>query len=147
MTSRLTPTLARFATFLRSALAGGAATLADLAVIAFAVGVLGVSAQAANIPALLVGAGVQFLGNRHFAFRAARKGSLRRQVGLFVATEIVGLVLNAALYAAVAGAYPLALGSAVLARAITTNAVFLLWSYPVWRRVFRAPIGVDAPAA
>jgi hypothetical protein len=32
----------------------------------------------------------------------------------------------------------------VIARAVTTNAVFLLWSYPVWSRIFRAPKPVAA---
>lgn len=129
---------ARFATFARSALTGGAATLADLAVIAFATGVLHASPQAANVPALLVGAFVQFFGNKHFAFRA-RGGDLRRQAALFVATEAVALALNAALYHAVASFVPLVPSTAVLARAFTTHLVFLLWSYPVWKRVFAAP--------
>jgi putative flippase GtrA len=137
-TSAVAPLLARFTTFARSALTGGAATLADLAVIAFATGVLHASPRAANVPALLVGAIVQFLGNKHFAFRA-RGGDLRRQAALFVAAEAVALALNAALYHAVATLVPLAPATAVLARAITTNLVFLLWSYPVWRRVFAAP--------
>jgi putative flippase GtrA len=132
------PMLARFTTFARSALTGGAATLADLTVIAFATSVLHASPKAANVPALLVGAVVQFFGNKHFAFRA-RGGNLRRQAALFVATEAVALVLNAALYHAVASLFPLVPATAVLARAITTNLVFLLWSYPVWKRVFAVP--------
>jgi putative flippase GtrA len=133
---------ARVATFLRSALAGGLATIADLGVIALAVGVLGVSARAANLPALLCGAMVQFFGNRHFAFRA-RSGSLRRQVVLFAATEAVALALNGVLYDLVAQRFTLGTATAVLARAITTSLVFLLWSYPVWKRVFATP---GAPA-
>lgn len=137
-TSAAVPALARFTTFARSALTGGAATLADLAVIAFVTGALHASPQVANVPALLVGAIVQFFGNKHFAFRAGR-GDLRRQAALFVATEAVALALNAALYHAVASRVALAPATAVLARAITTNLVFLLWSYPVWKRVFAAP--------
>lgn len=127
--------LTRFATFARSLVTGGAATLADLTVIAFAVGVLHASPRAANVPALLVGAVVQFFGNRHFAFRASA-GRIQRQALLFVATEVVAMALNAALYHAVAS-LPLTPVTAVLARAITTNIVFLLWSYPAWKRVFR----------
>lgn len=127
----------RFATFLRSALTGGAATLADLGVIAFAVGVLHQRPTAANVPALLVGAVVQFFGNRAFAFRA--KGPLHRQAALFALAEAVTLLLNGALYHAVATLLPLSTAEAVVARAITTNLVFVLWSYPVWKRVFSAP--------
>jgi putative flippase GtrA len=127
--------MARAATFLRSALTGGAATLVDIGVIAFAVGVLGASPQAANVPALLAGALVQFFGNRHFAFRA--QGSIARQATLFAGAEAVALALNAALYHAVAVAVPLGAAGAVVARAVTTNLVFVIWSYPVWRRVFQ----------
>lgn len=132
---------ARLATFVRSALTGGAATLANLGVIAFAVGVLGVAPTVANAPALLTGAVVQFFGNRHFAFRGGR-GSLLRQVALFVVTEAVTLLLNGVLYHLAVTHLPHgapALVSAVLLRAVTTNLVFVLWSYPVWKRIFAAP--------
>lgn len=132
--------LARLATFARSALTGGAATLVDLAVIGGAVGILHVSAAAANLPALLAGAVVQFLGNRHFAFRAGG-GDLRRQAALFVLSEAVTMLLNGALYHAVATHLVLGAATAMLARAITTNAVFLLWSYPVWSHIFRPGAG------
>jgi putative flippase GtrA len=127
---------ARFATFARSLLAGSAATVADLAVLAFAVGVLSVSPKAANLPALFVGATVQFFGNRHFAFRAA-SGRLVRQAVLFGATEAAALALNAALYHAVVTFVPLTRAGAVFARLLTTNLVFLSFSYPLWRRVFQ----------
>lgn len=133
---RKNPLFARIETFARSALTGGAATLADLAVIALAVGILHVSPAVANVPALLVGALVQFLGNRHFAFKAA-SGSLGRQAILFAITEAVALALNAALYHVVVTRIPMGAAGAVIARAITTNAVFLAWSYPVWKRVFQ----------
>jgi putative flippase GtrA len=128
--------LARLATFARSLLTGGAATLVDLGVIAFAVGVLRVPPAAANVPALLAGAAVQFVGNRHFAFRAGA-GDVRRQAVLFAASEAVTMLLNAALYHAVVTRVALGPAGAVVARAITTNVVFLLWSYPVWSRIFR----------
>lgn len=131
------PLAARAATFLRSLLTGAMATLADMAVIGLAIGVFGLTAKQANLPALLIGAGVQFVGNRQFAFRGARAGSLRKQAALFAATEVVGLTLNWVLYFAAASAFHLNVATAVIARAITTNLVFLGWSYPVWTRVFR----------
>jgi putative flippase GtrA len=128
--------LSQFATFARSLITGGAATLVDLAVIAFAVGILETSPKAANLPALFVGAAVQFFGNRHFAFRAA-SGPLKRQTVLFLATEAVAMTLNAALYHGVATFLPLTKPGAVVARMITTNLVFVLFSYPAWKRVFQ----------
>jgi putative flippase GtrA len=127
--------IARLATFARSLLTGGAATLVDLGVIAAAVGILHVTPAAANAPALFAGAGVQFFGNRRFAFRS--RGPLGRQAVLFAASEVVTLALNFLLYQLVVTRVALGTGGAVLARAVTTNLVFVLWSYPVWTRIFR----------
>jgi putative flippase GtrA len=139
----------RLATFARSALTGGAATVVDLAVIASAVGLLHVTPAAANAPALLAGAAVQFFGNRHFAFRSARgtRGSLARQAGLFAVTEVVAMLFNFLLYHLVVTRVSLGPGCAVLARAITTNLVFVLWSYPVWARIFRPEPALLADSA
>jgi putative flippase GtrA len=126
----------RLLTFARSALAGGAATLVDLGVIATAVGLFHVSPRAANVPALLAGAVVQFFGNRCFAFRA-QEGSLPRQAALFVLAEAITLGLNGVLYHAVVTHVALGAAGAVIVRALTTNAVFVLWSYPVWKRIFQ----------
>ena len=81
---------------------------------------------------------MQFFGNRHFAFRS-KGGSLARQAGLFAVTEVVTMLLNFLLYHLVVTRVALGPGGAVLARAITTNLVFVLWSYPVWARIFREP--------
>ena len=126
------------ATFARSLVTGSAATLADLAVLAFFVGVLSASAKAANVPALFAGAAVQFFGNRHFVFRAS-SGPLRRQALLFLGSEAVAMALNAALYHGVATYIPLTKVGAVVARMITTHLVFVLFSYPVSRRIFHLP--------
>jgi putative flippase GtrA len=136
LSSNRLPRRARdFGRFLRSALTGGAATLADVAVIGIAVGLFQVAPRAANVPALLVGAAIQFFGNRHYAFRAS-SGGLARHAILFAVVEVVALALNALLYDAVASRLPLDAGGAMVARALTTNLVFVLWSYPAWRRVF-----------
>ncbi len=132
----------RVATFVRSAVTGGAATAADVVSLALCVGLLGISPRLANVPSLLLGALVQFVGNRHFAFRA-KQGSLKRQIVGFLLTEAVALGLNGALYEMFAARLTLHTASAVVLRLVISSAVFLLWSYPLWRRVFRAP----APAA
>ena len=140
----MAPSTQRLATFARSALTGGAATLVDLGVIGVAVGLLHLAPAAANAPALAAGAVVQFFGNRHFAFRGG-SGSLARQVALFAVTEAVTLLLNFFLYHLVVTHVALGAGGAVLVRAITTNAVFVLWSYPVWKRIFQ-PAPRPAPS-
>ena len=120
----------------RAGLAGGAATLSDLAVLALLVSALHVDARIANVPALLVGGVVNFVGNRHFAFRAAR-GSLARQAALYTLVEVVALALNGVLYDASIALVPGARGAYWLVRLATSHVVFLCWSYPLWRRVFR----------
>src|SRR5687767_13998628 len=127
---------ARIWTMARSIVAGGAATGADLAVLALAVGGLGLAPRDANLPALLVGAAVQFFGNRHYAFRAAG-GSLKRQASWFALAEVVTLAMNAVLYDLVARAVVLGVSGALVLRAGISFGVFALWSYPVWRWIFR----------
>jgi putative flippase GtrA len=125
----------RFAVMIRSALAGGAATLADLVTLAVLIA-CGVPARVASVPALLVGGAVNFQGNRHFAFRAA-SGSLRRQLALYVLTEALALALNGALYDLALRALHPGTAGVLAIRLVTQNLVFIAFSYPLWRRVFR----------
>lgn len=122
-------------TMVRSGIAGAAATGVDLGLIAILVGVVGVSARVANVPALLAGAVVQFFGNRNFAFRA-QDGALARQVPLFVLSEIVTLLLNGLLFDLVARAVVLNTWTALAVRLVIGFVVFVGWSHPVWRRIF-----------
>ena len=128
----------RWLTFMRSLLAGAAATIADLSMLWVLVGVAGLSPRLANVPALLVGATIQFFGNRHFAFDAAR-GSIKRQALWFTLTEVVALALNGVAFDTVARHVTLDGLGAVAARALISFVVFVGWSYPVWKRVFHKP--------
>ena len=131
-------TLARKVTrLLRAGIAGVAATAADLGALALLVSVLHVDARVANVPALVVGGVVNFVGNRHFAFRA-KDGDVGKQVAGYTAVEVVALALNGVLYDAVLRADPHAAHLYWLVRLVTSHLVFLLWSYPLWRRVFRS---------
>lgn len=121
---------------LRAGGAGLAATLVDLAVLTLLVAVLHVEPRAASFPALLAGGLANFIGNRHFAFRA-QEGSLRRQAVGYTLVELVALGLNALLYDLVLRTMPGAGHAYWLVRLVTSHVVFLTWSYPLWRRVFR----------
>src|SRR5262245_56788736 len=125
-------------TFLRSGAVGAAATIADVAVLALAVGFFGVSARVANVPALLAGVAIQFVGNRHWAFEAAH-GPLRRQLVYFTVVEVGALLLNAIAYDVVARHTMLDALCAVAVRLIVRAVVFLGFSFPLWRRVFDVP--------
>lgn len=131
--------LTRFWTFLRATLSGGLATLADLGVLSVLVSLLHVPARAASVPALLVGGIVNFIGNRTFAFREKGKvsGSLPRQVVLYGVVEIVALLLSALLFDAALRHVHIAQNIYPLVRLATGSIVFFLWSYPLWKRIFR----------
>jgi putative flippase GtrA len=132
--------LPRLLELLRAGAAGIAATLADLGVLALLVSVFHWDPRAASIPALLAGGVANFIGNRHFAFRAgAAQGSLARQAVGYTAVEIVALALNGLLYDLVLHHAPVTAQAYWAVRLVTSHLVFLCWSYPLWRRVFAAP--------
>jgi putative flippase GtrA len=128
----------RIAELLRAGVAGLAATASDMGTLAILVSVLHVDARSASIPALVAGGIVNFLGNRHYAFRAGA-GHIGKQAVGYTAVELVALALNGLLYDTVLRAVPGAAHVYWLVRLATTNAVFLGWSFPLWRRVFRVP--------
>ena len=123
-------------TVARSGVAGLAATAADMATLTALVEFAHWHARSANIPALLVGGVVNFVGNRTYAFHA-RAGSATKQAIGYSAVEGVALGLNGVLYEAVLRLFPSSESLFWLVRLLTTCVVFLAWSYPLWRRVFR----------
>jgi putative flippase GtrA len=135
---------ARIRELLRAGAAGVAATAVDVATLAVLVSALHWDARAASIPALVAGGIANFLGNRHFVFRAAR-GALAQQAVGYTVIELVALALNALLYDAALRAFPAAAHAYWAVRLATSHVVFLAWSYPLWRRVFAVPDG--APRA
>ncbi len=138
-------TVQRLWTLFRALVAGGGATLVDLVVLALLVDLLAVPARVASIPALVAGGTVAFVANRRWVFHA-RAGSIVKQASLFVLVELFALALNGLLY-------ELAMRSPTVShqpqaylvvRLVTSHVVFLGWSYPLWRLVFRdAPDRVD----
>jgi putative flippase GtrA len=129
----------------RAGAAGAAATATDVVLLGVLVA-CGMDPRIASIPALVAGGAVNFLGNRHFAFRAS-SGSLARQALGYALVEVVALVLNGALYDATLVLFPETRAAFWVVRLVTSHVVFLCWSYPLWRRVFRVPVAVEADAA
>lgn len=119
----------------RSWLVGLVASGADLATLALLVDGLGASPSAGNVPALGVGACVQFVGNKRFAFR--NRSRLRfGEVAGFTAVELGSLTLNALAFELLIG---LALLPYALARIAGTALVYFGFSYPLWRGIFSPP--------
>jgi putative flippase GtrA len=119
---------------LRSALVGLAATAADVLTLASLVDGLRIAPQVANVPGLLVGVVVQFVGNKRFAFRDRSPVRLA-QVANFTLVETGTLALNAFAFHWLVAVTPVPY---VLARLAGSAAVFLAFSYPLWQRVFAA---------
>jgi putative flippase GtrA len=133
---RAEPRREHLMTILRSGLAGAAATGADLATLSLLVAVGHWDPRSANVPALIVGGVVNFVGNREFAFHA-REGNVAKQALGYSAVEGAALALNGVLFDAAMRWMPQGPELFWLVRLVTTNIVFLAWSYPLWRRVFR----------
>jgi putative flippase GtrA len=123
---------------LRAGAAGIVATAVDLGVLAILVTGFDVNPRVASIPALLAGGLANFIGNRHFAFRA-QKGSLVRQAVSYTAVEALGLAYAGVLYDTALRVFPLMTHFYWAVRLVTSHLVFLTWSYPLWRRVFATP--------
>ena len=96
----------------------------------------------ANLPALLVGLAVQYLGNKHFAFRDRSREHLR-QISCFAGVEAGAFALNALGFHLLVTLTAIPYGAA---RALVTLAVYVAFSFPLWRRVFGPGPSIGAPA-
>lgn len=121
--------------FLRGSAVGIAATVLDMAVLAILVEGFRLTPAQANVPALIAGAAVQFIGCRHVVFRTT-SGSVSKQLVAFVATEAGTLTLNGIVFQVLVSLTPVPYP---LARMLGTFLVFIGFSYPLWGRIFRAP--------
>jgi len=119
---------------LRSLLVGGAATALDLGMLALLITGMGTAPRLANAPALIAGVGLQFVGNKLFAFR---DGSSRwvAQGAQFLAVEALAFVLNLAIFdVLVRWGLPF-----VAARLLGSSVVYLAVCLPLWSQIFRTP--------
>ncbi|MBS2029700.1 MAG: GtrA family protein [Deltaproteobacteria bacterium] len=126
--------LEKLTRFVRASGVGILASLLDLAVLTLLVRGFRFSPQAANVPALLCGAVVQFAGARHVVFGAADR-DIRTQLLRFALAEVGTLALNALGFALLTHFTPLPFP---LARLAATLLVFVGFSFPAWTRVFRS---------
>jgi putative flippase GtrA len=118
--------------FARAAIVGSGATAIDFIVLTSCIRVAGLAPTVARIPALIAGAMFQFFGNRKFAFRA-QAGSLSRQAKLFVAAELVTLLLNFSLFRWLVPRVSFL--PPELASLLGTFIIFVTFAYPMRRLV------------
>lgn len=120
----------------RSGMAGIVATLADLAVLTGLTELAGTSPGVASVPALVVGGLLMFFGQKYFAFQAS--GAPRpRELVEFALVQAGGLVLTGFLYDSALRIVPSLSEHYVVVRLVTTNIVWLAYSFPLWHLVFR----------
>lgn len=118
----------------RASLVGSAASLVDWAALVMLVELGHIPAQFASIPALLLGAIVQFIGCRYFVFDG-RDGDLGKQVVGFAVAEAGTLFLNAVVFQLLISTVH---APYAMARVVGTFLVFNLFSRQAWREVFTA---------
>jgi putative flippase GtrA len=120
--------------FTKSVVTGIAASVVDMALLVVLVEWFHISPPTANLPALIIGSAIQFLGNRHVVFDFEHKVKLHHQMTLFALTEGASFALNA-------GAFYLVIhGTRIpyfIARPVISLCVFAGFSFPVWGRIFR----------
>lgn len=121
----------------RSGIAGLAATAADLACLTLLTELGGLSPRVASVPALTVGGLVMFFGQKYFAFQSREKTEAR-ELFWFAVVQVGGLVLTGVLYDTTLRLLPDLVEHYVLVRLVTTNLVWLGYSFPLWHLVFRA---------
>lgn len=125
-------------TIIKSAGVGAIATVADLTVLTVLVSGFAVSARTASPFALIAGLGLQFVGNKLFAFQD-RRAQWGRQAALFFAIEALAFCANLALFDVAVRLVPLPY---VLVRVMTQAIVYFGLCLPLWSRVF-----TNSPAA
>ena len=128
--------LGRLRRFAKSLLVGGVATIADFAALTGLIELAHLRETVANVPALCVGAIVQFIGCRHLVFQAAR-GHLGKQLLGFAIVELATLGLNGVAFHLLV---TLADAPYWLARPVGTFVVFVGFSYPLWKWVFKSSL-------
>jgi putative flippase GtrA len=122
---------------LGSAIVGIVATIADLAVLNILVRYRGWTPLDANLPSLLCGSIIQFVGNRNLVFRAF-SGHLGRQSVTFVLVEATAYGGNAGLYALLVRYTPIPYTAV---RLVASGVVYWGFSYPLWKyKVFPPPL-------
>lgn len=136
MTSLEQP-IARLLVVLRSAAVGVFATGADLLALAVLVDGFGLSPRLANLPALVIGIAVQFVGNKWFAF-GDRSPDWARQGAQFLAVEALGITANLVLFDLAVTKTPLPY---LAARIAATSLVYFCICLPLWSLIFRDRTG------
>ena len=119
--------------FTKSGITGLVATAVDYLALILLVEWLNVPVEWASIPALLLGAAIQFLGCKYYAFESY-KVSAAHQLFPFAIVEVFTLIFNALVFHLLVKVF---LIPYTLARPLGTFLVFCSFSYILWAQIFR----------
>jgi putative flippase GtrA len=87
----------------------------------------------ASFASLLVGSAIQFSGNRQWVFRSS--GSVLFQMPAFALMEAAAMGMNVGGFTVLTQTFHIPY---LLAHLLCVSSVFWLFSYPLWRRLFRS---------
>jgi putative flippase GtrA len=121
----------------RSGAAGILATLAQFGTLWSLVSFAGTSPVKANLPALVFGSAVMFLGQKYFVYEARAAKTLWRETVLYAIVQVVGIGLTDWLYKNFLAFSPRLEAHYVIAGLIVNNLVWLVYFVPAWHFIFK----------
>lgn len=137
-------------TLLRLVRSGGAGVLATAAqfgsqwlLVAFG----GMGPVRADVPALVFGSVVMFLGQKYFVFDARAAKTLWLETVLYAIVQVVGIGLTLWLLKVCLELSPRLEPHYVLVGLVVNNLVWLFYFFPLWHFVFKSPAKVAVVAA
>jgi putative flippase GtrA len=122
----------RLLILVRSSTVGIFATLSDLTTLFLLIEVGGLSPEWANVPSLVPGLAVMFVGNKYFAF-GDRSRQIVKQGVRFLFVEAWAFLINALLFHVLTKEVAVPF---LLARMLGTCIVYLGFSFPFWTFIF-----------
>ena len=132
---------------MRSGGAGVLATAAQFGTLWLLVAFGGMGPVRANVPALVFGSVVMFLGQKYFVFEARATKGLWLETILYAIVQVVGIALTSWLFKVFLALSPRLEPHYVLVGLVVNNLVWLFYFFPLWHFVFKSPQKVALVAA
>ena len=132
---------------LRSGGAGVLATVAQFGTLWLLVAFGGMDPVRANVPSLVFGSVVMFLGQKYFVFEARAASRLWLETLLYAIVQVVGIALTSWLFKVFLAFSPRLEPHYVLVGLVVNNVVWLFYFFPLWHFVFKSPPKVAVVAA
>lgn len=119
--------------FAKSGLIGIVASLTDMGILTLLVQFAGLPPHLAVIPSAISGSTIQFLGQRKFAFES-KSEKVGTEAKWFIAGEMGSWLISAGILFLFTKFTSI---HYTIARILTGAIVFAVYSYPIWRLIFK----------